>query len=139
MQKSKKSKISKIPKGVPKIPRNDFFSKIMSNLNSPWSFQQELIPHMQKSKNSKISKIQKGVPKIPKNDFFSKIMSNLNSPWSFQQKLIPHVAKKNFQNFSSENHRFFCEFLISMLKSDPIEPKRKKIQKTLLMIKCPKL
>ena len=48
-------------------------------------------------------------------------------------------GKKKFQNFSSENHRFFREFLISMLKSDPLEPKRKKIQKTLLMIKCPKL
>ena len=36
--KIKKIKISKIQKGVPKIPKNYFFPKIMSNLNSPWSF-----------------------------------------------------------------------------------------------------
>ena len=98
-----------------------------------------MIPHTQKSKISKFWKNQKGVPKTPQKWLFFKNAAKFEFPMVNLVGIDTPCEKKKNQKFSSENHQFFGIFLKIVQKRDPVELKRKKIQKVLLNIKCPQL
>ena len=95
-------------------------------------------PCVKIKKFKKSKKLKRGFKNTQKWLFFKK-----NQIWTLYVCFIRYwylkCQKNKNKNLSSENDQFLCKFLKCRPKSDPLEPKRKKIQKNLFMKKCWKL